>query len=186
MLFPHDSRLTLRGMNDQHVIAIATAVQVVLLVANGILVYLYLRATQQIAKMNREQVKVSQLQLEAQIKPALVARLQNDSHVVELVNIGSGPALHVKFVVVPKGSTMWQDVCGLGGYDQIAFLESKQTWLTHVRTRKPDVAGTFILDSSSASLRCDYKSLSGRTYFSVFDFDQSGGFVENTHFGEVD
>jgi hypothetical protein len=184
--------LRLRTVNSQWVIAIATMVQDVLLLASAVLVAWYLYETRKMRRAAEAQVtesqalvKASREQLEAQAKPALIARLQQNSHVVELINIGSGPALHVEFMTVPRGSSKGENITGLG-FDHIAFLEPKQTQLTHVRSREPDVPGTVFLDSSSRSLRCEYRSLSGCVYFSVFDFDHVGNFVEDTRFGKKD
>lgn len=158
--------------------------QVGLLAVNAVLFAWYLRETTQMRRAAERQAELGRQQLEAQVKPALIARLQANSHTVELINIGSGPALHVEFMTVPRGSKSREGITGLG-YDQIAFIEPKQTQLTHVRSREPDVPGTVFLDSSSRSLRCEYRSLSGRVYFSVFDFDHVGNFVEDTRFGDV-
>ena len=116
--------------------------QVVLLTVNVGLIGWYLHETAKTRRAAEKQVEVSRQQLEAQTKPALIARLQENSHVVELVNIGSGPALHLEFMTVPKGSLSREGITGLG-YDRIAFLEPKQTQLTHVRSREPGVPGTF-------------------------------------------
>ena len=157
--------------------------QLGVLSVNVALIAWYLHETIKMRRAAEKQVAVSRQQLEGAAKPALIARLQENSHVVELVNIGSGPALHLEFMTVPKGSVSKEGITGLG-YDRIAFLESKQTRVTHVRSREPDIPGTFFLDSSSRSLRCEYRSLSGCVYFSVFSFDHTGNFVEDTRFGE--
>lgn len=155
-----------------------------LLAVNAGLFVWYLRETTQMRRAAEMQIKFSLEQLEAQAKPALIARLQANSHLVEFINIGSGPALHVECMSVPRGSKSREGITGLG-FDHIAFIEPKQTQLTHVRSREPDIPGTFLLDSSSRSLRCEYRSLSGRVYFSAFDFDHVGNFVEDTRFGDV-
>jgi len=129
------------------------------------------------------QVKASQEQLEGQIKPAVIARLPNNGHRIELVNIGNGPALHFEFKSVLRGAIDEKVVMGLD-YDKIAFLEPAQAALTRIRTCEPDIPGTYNLHCNSRSLRCEYRSLSGRVYFSVFIFDEAGNFVENTLFGE--
>lgn len=157
--------------------------QVGLLALNAGLIAWYLHETRRTRFAAERQVEVGLQQLEAQTKPALIARLPENSQLVELVNIGNGPALHLEFMSVPRGSIDRQNLTGLG-FDRIAFLEPKQTRVLHVRTREPEVPATAWLDSSSRSLRCEYRSLSGRTYFSVFDFDHAGNFIENTHFGE--
>jgi hypothetical protein len=157
--------------------------QVGLLTLNAGLIAWYLHETRRTRQAAERQVEVGQQQLEAQTKPALIARLLENSQLVELLNIGSGPALHLELMSVPRGSIARQNLTGLG-FDRIVFLEPKQTRVLHVRTREPEVPATVWLDSSSRSLRCEYRSLSGRIYFSVFDFDHTGNFVENTHLGE--
>jgi hypothetical protein len=159
--------------------------QVGLLTVNAGLFVRYLHETTQMRRAAETQIKVAQEQLEAQAKPALIARVQQNSHIVELINIGNGPALHLEFMSVPRGSSKRETFTGLGSTNHIAFIEPKQMQLTHVRSREPDVPGTVFLDSSSRSLRCEYRSLSGRVYFSVFDFDHAGNFVEDTRFGET-
>src|SRR5437868_382741 len=136
--------------------------QVGLLTLNVGLIAWYLHETRRTRKAADRQVEVGQQQLEAQTKPALIARLQENSQLVELLNIGSGPALHLEFMSVPRGSMTRQNSTGLG-FDRIAFLEAKQTRVLHVRAREPEIPATAWLDSSNRSLRCEYRSLSGRT-----------------------
>ena len=177
-MFQPRKRATLQGMS-----ATTEWLQVGLLALNACLIAWYLHETRRTRKAAEKQVDVGQQQLEAQTKPALIARLPENSQLVELLNIGSGPALHLEFMSVPRGSIARENLTGLG-FDRIVFLEPKQTRGLHVRTREPEIPATVWLDSSSRSLRCEYRSLSGRTYFSVFDFDHTGHVVENTHLGE--
>ena len=157
--------------------------QVGLLTINAGLIAWYLHETRKTRRAAERQVEIGQEQLEAQAKPALIARLPEDGQLIELLNIGSGPALHLEFMSVPRGSIDRENLTGMG-FDRVVFLEPKQTRVLHVRTREPEIPATAWLDSSSRSFRCEYRSLSGRTYFSIFDFDHTGNFVENTHFGE--
>lgn len=150
-----------------------------LLLLNAILVYMYLRATEKIASTNQKQLNVSQEQLEAQFKPTVVACV-NGSLAVELRNIGSGPALHLDLSIVPRGSLDGSLKTGLG-YDKIEFLEPKQQQVT--RTRTVPTSGHSAETVNGRSLRCEYKSLSGRSYFTVFDFDFEGKIVIATYFG---
>jgi hypothetical protein len=62
-----------------------------------ILVGLYLRET------NRIRI-ATEAQLEAQIAPAIVVRVQPDGE-LQFVNLGSGPALHVRLSATERGST---------------------------------------------------------------------------------
>jgi hypothetical protein len=162
-------------------------IQTGLLLVNAGLIAWYLRETIKLRHAAEKQVEVGQEELEGHAKPALIARpWEKNSQLMELVNIGSGPALHLEFLSVPRKSTTRELVSGVG-FDRIAYLESQQTRVINVRTREPEIPGrnTYFLDSSSRSLRCEYRSLSGRVYFSVFDFDHTGNFVEDTHLGEV-
>jgi hypothetical protein len=153
--------IVLKNDSDLHLavmITLTSWLQVILLTVNAGLFVWYLNEAQKSRRAAERQVEVGQQQLEAQIRPALIARLSEDSQVVDLINIGSGPALHLEFMSVPKGSTDRHNLSGLG-FDRIVFLEPKQTRVLHVRTREPEIPGTVLLDSSSRSLRCEYGSL---------------------------
>jgi len=136
-------------------------------------------AYQQLAAI-REQTAIAQDQLEGQIRPALVAQHAPDG--VELVNIGSGPALHVKLGPVTRGSGAYVKPPQFAQLpDLITFIEpgqKRQTWV-QVKSR-PDKPGRPDLDGSS--LQCTYKSLSGRTHYTVVDF--AGTNVTDTRFYE--
>ena len=176
-------------VNSQYVIAVATIVQDFLLLVSAFLIGWYLYETRKMRKSAEKQVAESQAlvraseeQLEGQIKPAIVVRVQQQ-HAVQLVNIGSGPALHVELSAVLRGSLTKDQMEGFG-FDRIAFLEQRQAIGTRVRTlslqgqnQNPNLNGR--------SLRCEYKSLSGRCYFTVTDFDSEGAYATETHFGEV-
>jgi len=128
----------------------------------------------------REQIILAQDQLEGQIRPALVARVNRQG--VELVNIGSGPALHVRLSPVNKGSGALLAVHPFPErHDAIAFLESKQNQQTIVQCRtNPQYSGAPVLDGRS--LQCTYKSLSGRIHYTVVDFTDDR--VDDTRFYE--
>jgi hypothetical protein len=176
-------------VNYQAVTAVATVVQDLLLLVSAVLIYWYLYETRRMRKAAEEQVaesqalvKASEEQLEGQIKPAIVVRVQQQ-RAVQLVNIGSGPALHVELSAVLRGSLTKDQREGFG-FDRIAFLESRQAVDTRVRTSF--VQGTNPNPHlNGRSLRCEYKSLSGRCYFTVTDFDSEGAFATETHFGEL-
>lgn len=105
----------------------------------------------------RQQVALAQDQLEGQIRPALVARINN--HGVELVNIGSGPALHVQLSPAKKGLGALLTVHPFPEpHDQISFLEPRQARQTVVQCQvNPRYAEAPVLDGRS--LQCTYKSL---------------------------
>ncbi len=80
-----------------------------------ILVWLYLRET------NRIRI-ATEAQLEAQIAPAFVVRVQPDGE-LQFVNLGSGPALHVRLSATERGSTGRPDLDRLT--NDIDFIEKQ-------------------------------------------------------------
>jgi hypothetical protein len=128
-----------------------------------ILVWLYLRAT------NRIRV-ATEAQLEAQIAPAIVVRVQPDGE-LQFVNLGSGPALHVRLSATERGSTGKPDLDRLT--NDIDFIERQGAARgTGIRTIPgvPELGLQQVLNGRS--LQCQYSSLSGRTYWTVVDFDK--------------
>ncbi len=153
-------------MNDQHVMAIAMIVQDVLLVVSAVLVGWYLCETRKLRIAAQEQ-------LEAQTRPALVVRLKKDptSRVV-LVNHGNGPALDVILSPADRGaggSRRWLETQTVKPGEDLSYIEVGGERVTTIRTLPP--ATGFVL--AGKSLQSMYKSLSGRTYFTVVDFDMS-------------
>jgi Flp pilus assembly protein TadG len=138
-------------------------------------------AFDQIAAM-RQQTAVALDQLEGQIRPALVVRVNN--HGVELVNIGSGPALHVQLSPTDKGRGAYLAVHPFPEpHDPIPFLEVGQTRQTIVQcVASPHFPGAPVLNDRS--LQCTYKSLSGRVHYTVVDF--TGTNVDDTRFYEYE
>lgn len=136
-------------------------------------------AYQQLAAI-REQTAIAQDQLEGQIRPALVARLVHEG--VELVNIGSGPAMHVKLGPVTRGSGAYVKPPQFAQLpDPITFIKPGQERQTWVQVKAgPGRPGAPHLDD--LSLQCTYKSLSGRTHYTVVDFE--GTNVSDTRFYE--
>lgn len=169
--------------------------QVGLLTVNAALIYFYLRATQRIAQTNQEQVKASlaqakasQEQLEAQIRPAIVFRKPDlnaveefagrdayqsgeltEQNVMQIHNVGSGPALHLIFAV-------------LGHNQQVDWdrIESEFASPWNREFVPPGVAGgPFVLPSNvfGNRLAVRYESLSGKRYASVVFIDGAGDSV---------
>jgi len=125
-------------------------------------------AFQQLAAI-RHQTAVAQDQLEGQIRPAIVARANR--YGIELVNIGSGPALHVQLSPVNKGQAAFVKPGFFEGTtDPIPFLEMKQVQQTVLQLEQPNhqYPGAPVL--GDRSLQCTYKSLSGRIHYTVVDF----------------
>jgi hypothetical protein len=128
-----------------------------------ILVGLYLRET------NRIRI-ATEAQLEAQIAPAIVVRVQPDGE-LQFVNLGSGPALHVRLSATERGSTGTPDLDRLR--NDIDFIEKQgDARGTGIRTTPsvPELPAAMALNGRS--LQCQYSSLSGRTYWTVVDFDR--------------
>ena len=109
----------------------------------------------------REQIAISRAQLEGQIRPALVARFPGAAG-IQLVNIGSGPALDVRLSPTTKGGPAMVSVKPFDGSHSISFIEPKQIEQTRLT---PAALGP------SSSLQCTYKSLSGELYYTVVDMD---------------
>jgi hypothetical protein len=162
--------------------ALAAVGQAVVLIVTAWFVWRYLQETQRLREAAQQQLAVSLEQLEGQAKPALIGRIEENG-CVRLVNIGVGPALHIELESVLKGSRVREFVTGIGT-DRIAYIEPKLTELTHVQIRKSVMPPNYDPDPKSRSLRCQYRSLSGRIYESVFEFDANGSVVLDTHFGE--
>jgi hypothetical protein len=174
-------------VNYQCITAIASVVQDFLLLASAVLIGWYLYETRRMRQAADEQVretqalvKTSQEQLEAQIMPAIAVHAKGSPHGLELVNVGKGPVLGVILSAAERGST------GTRGLDRfvnndIAFIAAGGKESTSVRTQDIGVGGVPVLNGRS--LQCQYTSLSGRTYWTVVDFDHaSGNIVESTRF----
>ena len=77
--------------------------QVGVLALNAGLIAWYLHETGRTRLAAERQVEVGQQQLEAQTKAALIARLPENSQLVELLNIGSGPSIALGVHVSTEG-----------------------------------------------------------------------------------
>jgi hypothetical protein len=130
-----------------------------LLAANAVLVWLYLRETRKMRIASEEQ-------LEAQVRPAVVVHPDTRDRYIAIVNVGKGPALHIKLSATERGSANKRGLDGMD--DDIVFLQpGEQPVVTTIRTQ-----GTGLNVLSGRSLQCEYKSLSGRTYWTVVDFNK--------------
>src|SRR5438128_2664030 len=94
--------------------------------------------SQDLVKAAQQQVAIAADQLEGQIRPALVARVNR--HGVELLNIGSGPALHVQLSPAKRSLGAVLAVHPFPEpHDRIAFLEARQAVQTVVQCQlSPD------------------------------------------------
>lgn len=138
---------------------LAAWAQVLALIVTAFFVYRYLQETAALRKIGQDQ-------LEAQIRPAIVVRPGPTTvDGLVLVNHGKGPALHIRLSKTERGSPgkPGLELCWL-----VRFLEVNGTEGTAVRARG---GGPYALDGKS--LQCEYTSLSGRTYWTVADFDST-------------
>ncbi len=155
--------------------------QVVVLIVTARFVWHYLRETERLRKTAQEQVQASQRQvraareqtavaqeqLEGQFRPAIVVRHGSAGRGLELVNLGTGPALHLRLFATERGSGPKSDLnCLVDG--NIGFIATDGTWQTNVQTQ-----GAGINTLNGKSLQCQYTSLSGRIYWTVADFDRA-------------
>jgi hypothetical protein len=134
-------------------------ITIALLAVNAVLVWSYLCETRKIRITN-------EAQLEAQMMPAVVVHPDTRDRNIALVNVGKGPALHIKLSATERGSARKRDLDRMD--DDIVFLQpGAQPLPTSIRT---EGAGINVL--SGKSLQCEYTSLSGRTYWTVIDFNK--------------
>jgi hypothetical protein len=134
-------------------------IAIALLTVNAVLVWRYLRETRKIRIASEEQV-------EAQMMPAVVIHPHSRDYQIALINVGKGPALHIKLSATERGSAGKRELDRMD--DDIVFLlPGEQPLPTSIRTQG---AGLNVL--SGRSLQCEYTSLSGRTYWTVIDFNK--------------
>lgn len=175
-------------MNYQYITAVATIVQDVLLLASAVLIGWYLYETRRMRKASEKQVnesqalvRASQEQLEAQIMPAIAVHVRGSPYGLELVNVGKGPALGVILSAAIRGAAGTRGLDRLAD-DDIAFIKAGGEQAISVRTQPVTGLGG-VPALNGRSLQCQYMSLSGRTYWTVVDFDHAtGNTVESTRF----
>jgi hypothetical protein len=170
--------LHLRAVNDQHITAIATIVQDVLLLLSAGLIGWYLLETRKMRKAAEDQVFKSQelvaaaqrqvdaslAQVEAASRPAVVATAKGglmEPPVLE--NIGNGPAINVRWSI-PNSK--------LGGI--IPYLEPHVPRVLPIGGKKPLFEAALKTTPNAASIECAYTSLSGWFYSSSNDYDFDG------------
>lgn len=184
-------------MNDQHVIAITTIVQDVLLAVNAVLIAWYLwetrklrqAAQEQVAQSQRQlsaaheqlevmrqQVAISQRQSETQIRPALT--VTGKSATLHVVNVGSGPALNLQLIkgrnqtVLPTQSTA---VTNFGMRLKGACVAPGEA-----QAKDAGVPVGSIGQLTGEDLQLVYESLSGKKYVSMIEFDGPGNPCKTT------
>jgi hypothetical protein len=173
----------------QRITAIATIVQDLLLLASAVLICWYLLETRKMRKAAERQVtetqalvKASDEQAEAQIRPAVVVQVRNPPESLLLVNVGKGPALNLIVSPAERGAAGSRECSDQEKYDvPVSFLAAGGDSFSGVRTQQhPGLLGAVL---NGKSLQCQCTSLSGRTYWTVVDFDHAtGNTVENTRF----
>lgn len=139
-------------MNDVHVTAVATVVEVALLAVNAVLFGYYLHETHKTRKAAERQV-------EASFRPAVIVQnLVSTSEHPKLKNIGNGPAMSVRWVL--RDSKLADNFSFLlAGESQYMQCEPKHIFEASGAGRAPQAL--------CAEIECTYSSLSGRRYSSV-------------------
>jgi hypothetical protein len=132
-------------------------IQSLLLSANAVLIWRYVRQTIKLREAAQQQVKVSQRQVEASHRPALVAQHQTTDEVV-FVNIGSGPAINVRWSVPDSD---WKG--------NIPYLEPgcNPRPLPIREWEKVIINAALKGHQDRGRIECDYRSLSGWRYRSI-------------------
>ncbi len=151
---------------------LAAWAQVVVLIVTARFVWRYLQETERLRKTAQEQVEASQRQvtaayeqLEGQIRPAIVVRHGAVlGRGLRLFNVGEGPALHIRLSPTERGSARQ---LGLDLMCEVGFIEVDASFDTGILAK-----GGGITALNGRSLQCEYTSLSGRTYWTVVDFDK--------------
>jgi hypothetical protein len=177
-------------VNYQCVTAIATVVQDFLLLVSAFLIGWYLIETRKMRKAAEQQVTETQAlvtasdeQAEAQIRPAVAVQVRNPPESLLLVNVGKGPALNLTLSPAERGADGARSAANIERFNvPVTFIAAGGDSFSGVRTQQqPGLGGVPVLNGRS--LQCQYTSLSGRTYWTVVDFDHAtGNTVENTRF----
>jgi hypothetical protein len=137
-------------MNDQHVSAVATIWQVVLLAINAGLFFWYLIETNKLRTAAEKQVETSSRQVEATFRPALIVTHDGiTAHKPRLENIGTGPATDVAWSLRGSDRTGMIPFLRSGAAFELA-IDMREIFQALMRTQAPDVV-----------ISCEYKSLSG-------------------------
>jgi hypothetical protein len=159
------------------------------LIVTARFVWLYLRATRELAASSVDQVEVQE-------KPAIIVCVARDRS-VSLKNIGNGPAIDLELVPVTRDSVGSYRIGTLNDFvKDRSFVEPGEEIETFtIFTRGGcggisldalDEAQAAVADSNwggfPASLQCQYRSLSGRIYWTVSDFTKDGCGVARSGF----
>jgi hypothetical protein len=144
-------------VNDQHITAIATIVQDFLLLASAFLIAWYLCET-------RKMRKAAEAQVEAAFRPSVIVwHVGSLESSPTLENIGNGPAMEVSWALSDS------DFSG-----NVAFLQQDHREYLGIPGMKPVYEAGSRAESSGRSslvfIKCSYRSLSGKRYFSTSTF----------------
>ena len=125
-----------------------------------------LTALQNQLAVSQEQVRTSQKQIESQSKPAIVVRESSvtlDEGVLQLVNIGNGPALNID---------CWLKIPGLEvDFDEKAPANESFPYV-EARQAQNSAISNHVL--ANHVIHCCYQSVSGARYASVSYFTVKG------------
>ena len=153
-------------------------------------VWRYLDETQKMRKAAQEQLKaswrqvaVANDQLEAQIRPAVASDVSFSGgvYLLKVTNVGKGVAISLRFSSTRKGSAGDGRLPSLVDW-RIGFLEPGEDRPTSIRTHYRPGEEVAPGTQNLQGVQCEYKSLSGRTYYTVVDFGAEGKSVEDTRF----
>jgi hypothetical protein len=128
-----------------------------ILLATGVLIWRYVRATSRL-------VKTSQDQVEGLSRPALVIQEAGGNRLT-LVNIGNGPALGIEWRFKDRDSSAVFFESG-EPVEALSYLEQRQTKAMSFEER------TLV----NREMHCLYRSISGQRYLSVSKFTAKGIF----------
>jgi hypothetical protein len=183
---------TLHAVTDQHITALATIVQDVLLLLNAGLIAWYLWETRKMRMAAEKQVSKSQdlvdaaqkqlttslAQTEAQIRPALAVRLQGG---IQLQNVGNGTAVNVAFSLLDDlaGEINWAPRLNIVSEAVASYLERGED-----PGRRAVLADRHFGPDHGLQLR--YQSLSGKKYVSLITFGMDGRVIRTRFVEEPD
>ncbi len=149
--------LTLAVVNDQHITAIATIAQDVLLLLSAGLIAWYLIET-------RKMRKAAEAQVEAAFRPAIIISQKGSLDASPtLENIGNGPALEVRLTMTDSSYS-----------ESVAFLRLNDPRELKMPGMKPVYEAGSRSETSGrpavTRIICRYRSLSGKSYSSTSVF----------------
>jgi hypothetical protein len=179
-------------VTDQHITAVATIVQDILLFASAVLIGWYLCETRKMRLAAEKQVSKSQelvdaaqkqlaaslAQTEAQIRPALAVGLQGG---VQLQNVGNGTAFNVAVSVIDDlaREINWAPRLNVLSEVVASYLEPGED-----SDRRAVLADRQFGPDTGLQLR--YQSLSGRKYVSLVTLGMDGRVIRTRFVEELD